>query len=323
MGELIAWIIGWDLILEYAFGAVTVATRGRATSSACCTRRSASRSSDTDAPLHKGPGSRSCSTTAHTALGLWNIPAAFIGLIVAAILYRGISESALGQQPHRRRQGDDRAACSSSSASALISQRQPVREPRRDRASLALVPAHRSRSCCNGNAVQPPTAGAWRRAHRRRRRLLRLHRLRRGLDDRAGSARTRSATCRSASSARSSSARSSTSWWRSSLTGVVNYKELGVPDPIAVGIDRIVELRGWSPRRADAFTFVDQARRARGPHLRHPRHDDGADAHLLRDAQGRPAAVVRRASTRSYGTPDIATIADRRASWRSAAASCR
>src|SRR4051794_9753831 len=26
MGELIAWIIGWDLILEYGFGAVTVAT---------------------------------------------------------------------------------------------------------------------------------------------------------------------------------------------------------------------------------------------------------------------------------------------------------
>ena len=26
MGELIAWIIGWDLILEYAFGAATVAS---------------------------------------------------------------------------------------------------------------------------------------------------------------------------------------------------------------------------------------------------------------------------------------------------------
>src|SRR5215469_7510295 len=25
LGELIAWIIGWDLILEYAFGAATVA----------------------------------------------------------------------------------------------------------------------------------------------------------------------------------------------------------------------------------------------------------------------------------------------------------
>ena len=26
MGEFIAWIVGWDLVLEYAFGSVTVAT---------------------------------------------------------------------------------------------------------------------------------------------------------------------------------------------------------------------------------------------------------------------------------------------------------
>jgi APA family basic amino acid/polyamine antiporter len=40
------------------------------------------------------------------------------------------------------------------------------------------------------------------------------------------------------------------------LTGVVNYKELGVPDPIAVGIDRIVALRGWSPMSQTVFTFL-------------------------------------------------------------------
>jgi len=28
LGELVAWIIGWDLILEYAFGAATVAAGG-------------------------------------------------------------------------------------------------------------------------------------------------------------------------------------------------------------------------------------------------------------------------------------------------------
>lgn len=39
------------------------------------------------------------------------------------------------------------------------------------------------------------------------------------------------------------------------LTGVVNYRQLGVPDPIAVGIDRIVELRGWSATARTAFTF--------------------------------------------------------------------
>ncbi|HEU4538350.1 MAG TPA: amino acid permease, partial [Polyangiaceae bacterium] len=40
------------------------------------------------------------------------------------------------------------------------------------------------------------------------------------------------------------------------LTGIVPYKQLGVPDPVAVGIDRIVELRGWSPSARVGFTFA-------------------------------------------------------------------
>ncbi len=38
LGELVAWIIGWDLCLEYAFGAATVASDGRGTSTACCSK---------------------------------------------------------------------------------------------------------------------------------------------------------------------------------------------------------------------------------------------------------------------------------------------
>jgi len=37
LGELVAWIIGWDLILEYAMGAATVGVGWSATSSACST----------------------------------------------------------------------------------------------------------------------------------------------------------------------------------------------------------------------------------------------------------------------------------------------
>jgi APA family basic amino acid/polyamine antiporter len=40
------------------------------------------------------------------------------------------------------------------------------------------------------------------------------------------------------------------------LTGVVPFKQLGVPDPIAVGIDRIVQLRGWSEVAQKVFTFL-------------------------------------------------------------------
>ncbi len=39
------------------------------------------------------------------------------------------------------------------------------------------------------------------------------------------------------------------------ITGVVPYKELGVPDPVAVGIDRIAELRGMEPGIKMALTF--------------------------------------------------------------------
>ena len=37
MGELLAWIIGWDLVLEYAVGAATVSVSWSATSSRCST----------------------------------------------------------------------------------------------------------------------------------------------------------------------------------------------------------------------------------------------------------------------------------------------
>jgi APA family basic amino acid/polyamine antiporter len=40
------------------------------------------------------------------------------------------------------------------------------------------------------------------------------------------------------------------------LTGVVPYQELGVPDPIAVGVDRIVSLRGWSEGGQKLFSFA-------------------------------------------------------------------
>jgi hypothetical protein len=40
------------------------------------------------------------------------------------------------------------------------------------------------------------------------------------------------------------------------LTGVVSYRSLGVSDPIAVGIDRIVQLRHWTPMAQKGFTFL-------------------------------------------------------------------
>jgi APA family basic amino acid/polyamine antiporter len=39
------------------------------------------------------------------------------------------------------------------------------------------------------------------------------------------------------------------------MTGVVPFAQLGVPDPVAVGIDKIVALRGWSVGAQKIFTF--------------------------------------------------------------------
>jgi APA family basic amino acid/polyamine antiporter len=91
MGEFIAWIIGWDLILEYAFGATTVAIgwSGYVTSFlrdfglVIPTRFSA-------APLAFDPASGSWSATG----ALINLPAVFIIVAVSILLIVGIKESA-------------------------------------------------------------------------------------------------------------------------------------------------------------------------------------------------------------------------------------
>jgi basic amino acid/polyamine antiporter, APA family len=44
LGEIVAWIIGWDLLIEYGFSVATVAVGWVATSRTCSTRSSALRS---------------------------------------------------------------------------------------------------------------------------------------------------------------------------------------------------------------------------------------------------------------------------------------
>jgi APA family basic amino acid/polyamine antiporter len=91
MGEFIAWIIGWDLILEYAFGATTVAIgwSGYVTSFlrdfglAIPSRYSV-------APLAYDPATGVWSATG----ALINLPAIFIIVAVSILLVIGIKESA-------------------------------------------------------------------------------------------------------------------------------------------------------------------------------------------------------------------------------------
>jgi APA family basic amino acid/polyamine antiporter len=82
MGELLAWIIGWDLVLEYAVGAATV---------------SVSWSSYVSKLLHMY-GVELPESLTHcpwdTPAGLINLPAVLIVLVISTLLIIGISESA-------------------------------------------------------------------------------------------------------------------------------------------------------------------------------------------------------------------------------------
>src|SRR6478736_1990417 len=90
LGELFAWIIGWDLILEYALGAATVAVGwgGHLTSFLHDFV-----GIDFPAALSAAPG-----TIVHTPAGdvtaVFNLPAVLITVAVTALIIRGIRESA-------------------------------------------------------------------------------------------------------------------------------------------------------------------------------------------------------------------------------------
>ena len=90
MGELVAWIIGWDLVLEYAVGAATVAV---------------SWSSYVNSLLHgfgvslpprllASPFDTVTLPGGAHATGLINLPAVFVIVALSLLLMRGISESA-------------------------------------------------------------------------------------------------------------------------------------------------------------------------------------------------------------------------------------
>ena len=92
LGEFVAWIIGWDLILEYAFGAATVAVGWSG--------YVVSLFRDTlgfNYPLSlSAPPGMEIKDAAGTVIGhgVFNLPAALIAVGVTLLLIRGIKESA-------------------------------------------------------------------------------------------------------------------------------------------------------------------------------------------------------------------------------------
>jgi APA family basic amino acid/polyamine antiporter len=89
MGELVAWIIGWDLVLEYAVGAATVAIAWSQYFNKLLTIMGFS-------PIPYQWSHSAFETMAGTGThGIMNIPAVIILLLLSLVLVRGTQESAL------------------------------------------------------------------------------------------------------------------------------------------------------------------------------------------------------------------------------------
>jgi basic amino acid/polyamine antiporter, APA family len=92
LGEFVAWIIGWDLILEYAFGAATVAVGW---SGYVVSLMRDTLGIPYPLSLSAPPGMAIIDSAGNQiGTGVFNLPAALIAVAVTLLLIRGIKESA-------------------------------------------------------------------------------------------------------------------------------------------------------------------------------------------------------------------------------------
>jgi basic amino acid/polyamine antiporter, APA family len=91
LGEFVAWIIGWDLILEYAFGAATVAVGW---SGYVVSLFRDTIGINFPLALSKGPFETITLADGTTVHGIINLPGLLIAIAVTALLIKGIKESA-------------------------------------------------------------------------------------------------------------------------------------------------------------------------------------------------------------------------------------
>ncbi|HLR36536.1 MAG TPA: amino acid permease [Chitinophagaceae bacterium] len=89
MGEFVAWIIGWDLVLEYALGAATVASSW----SGYLNELFQSLGVALPPELMMSPFDVVHLADGSVVHGIMNLPAVFIVVVMSLVLIRGISES--------------------------------------------------------------------------------------------------------------------------------------------------------------------------------------------------------------------------------------
>ena len=252
MGEFVAWIIGWDLVLEYAFGAVAVANGWSSYLFSLLHRTLGLTLPDGLLRLTKGPWEAVTLGSGLETHGLWNLPATLLVLCLAAVLYRGIQESATVNN------------LIVALKVAIVVVFVLVGIGLITRANLQANPA------AHGLASLVPVQELVQEGGRQ---AARFGWLRGGVITGAGVVffayigfDAVSTTAQEARNPRRdmpigilASLVTCTVLYvlvALTLTGVVPFRQLGVSDPIAVGVDRIVALRGWSPMAQKSFAFM-------------------------------------------------------------------
>ena len=91
LGEFVAWVIGWDLILEYALGAATVAVGWSGNLITLFNQMGVS----FPAALSAAPGTSVPIPGGDPVMAVFNLPAVLVTVAVTALLILGVSESAM------------------------------------------------------------------------------------------------------------------------------------------------------------------------------------------------------------------------------------
>lgn len=255
MGEFIAWIIGWDLVLEYAFGAVTVSVAWSGYLVSLINKTilgpAGHHLSDGMLVFTKGPWETVTLANGATANGVWNVPATIVGLFAAAVLFRGMKESAVV---------NNLIVVTKVTiviifivlGITVISTDNLFANPTGN-ALTALVPAKEviveggKEATRYGWGLGGVLTGAG---------VVFFAYI--GFDAVSTTAQEAKNPKRDLPIGILASLVVCTILYilvAITLTGVVSYRKLGVPDPIAVGIDRIVELRHWTSGAQRALTF--------------------------------------------------------------------
>ncbi len=249
MGEFVAWIIGWDLVLEYAFGAITVSASWSGYMVSLLSKTLGVHFSDQFLMFTKGPWEQVTLSNGTMAYGYWNMPASFIALLVAFVLYRGIKESAMVNNIIVMVKVliilvfiiigwgviDTQNWIANPEASGLMSLIPPYGESIRHGEkfySFGLSGVLTGAGVVFFSYIGFDSISTMGQESKNPQRDLPIGIL--------GSL----VIC-------------TTIYILMSLTmtGVVSYKELGVSDPVAVGVDRIVALRNWEPIYQSLLSF--------------------------------------------------------------------